>query len=111
LIEKAQLKSGDAVLVNGASGGIGTLVVQMAKDIVGESGRVVAICSGRNVELVKGLGADEVSYFYPIGNLVEARRADECRSSIMKLIRQSTGISQGDTKTQNSTALSTPSES
>lgn len=63
MIEKAQLKSGDAVLVNGASGGIGTLVVQMAKDIVGESGRVVAICSGRNVELVKGLGADEVSYF------------------------------------------------
>ena len=65
MLEKAQLKRGDAVLINGASGGIGTLVVQMAKDTVGESGRVVAICSGRNVELVKGLGADEVSYFTP----------------------------------------------
>jgi reticulon-4-interacting protein 1, mitochondrial len=60
LIERARLKQGDSVLVNGASGGIGTFVVQMAKNIVGESGRVVAICSGRNVELVKGIGADEV---------------------------------------------------
>ena len=60
LLEKADLKKGDSVLVNGASGGVGTLVVQLAKDIVGESGRVVALCSGRNVEMVGKLGADEV---------------------------------------------------
>lgn len=60
-VESAQLKRGDSVLVNGASGGIGTLVVQMAKKIVGDSGKVVGICSGRNIELVRSLGADEVS--------------------------------------------------
>jgi NADPH:quinone reductase-like Zn-dependent oxidoreductase len=61
LIQRANLKRGDSVLVNGASGGIGSMVVQLAKEAVGESGKVVAICSGRNLELVKSLGADEVS--------------------------------------------------
>lgn len=60
MLEKAGLKRGDSVLVNGASGGVGTLVVQLAKEAVGESGRVVAVCSGRNIELVSKLGADEV---------------------------------------------------
>jgi reticulon-4-interacting protein 1, mitochondrial len=63
LIEGAKLGRGDSVLVNGASGGIGTMVVQLAKEAVGESGKVVAICSSRNLELVKSLGADEVSSF------------------------------------------------
>ncbi|OAA69163.1 zinc alcohol dehydrogenase [Cordyceps fumosorosea ARSEF 2679] len=53
-------KEGDRVLVNAASGGIGTMVVQMARNVVGPSGRVVGICSGKNVEMVKSLGADEV---------------------------------------------------
>ena len=35
-------------------------MVQFAKEAVGEAGRVVAICSGGNVEMVKELGADEV---------------------------------------------------
>ena len=60
LAEKAGLKRGDSVLINGASGGIGTMVVQMAREAVGQSGRVVAVCSGRNVELAEKLGADEV---------------------------------------------------
>jgi len=60
LIEKAGLKEGESVLVNGASGGIGTMVVQLAKEAVGQSGKVVAICSGKNIEMVKKLGADEV---------------------------------------------------
>jgi NADPH:quinone reductase-like Zn-dependent oxidoreductase len=63
VIEKAGLNKGDMVLINGASGGIGSMVVQMVRDAVGESGRVVAICSGKNVEMVKQLGADEVSFF------------------------------------------------
>jgi len=37
------------------------MVVQLAKLAVGESGKVVAICSKRNAEMVKQLGADEVS--------------------------------------------------
>lgn len=60
LMEKTGLQNGDSVLVNGASGGIGSMVVQMARDIVGRNGRVVAICSDPNAEMVKGLGADEV---------------------------------------------------
>jgi NADPH:quinone reductase-like Zn-dependent oxidoreductase len=60
LIKRAGLKKGDSVLINGASGGIGTMVTQLARDAVGEDGRVVAVCSGKNVEFVKMLGADEV---------------------------------------------------
>jgi reticulon-4-interacting protein 1, mitochondrial len=61
LMEKSGLKQGNSVLVNGASGGIGSMVVQMARDEVGVNGRVIAICSGSNAELVKQLGADGVS--------------------------------------------------
>lgn len=60
-VDESGTKSGDRVLVNAASGGIGTMVVQMVRNIVGKDGHVVGICSGRNVEVVKGLGADEVS--------------------------------------------------
>lgn len=61
LIARAELKAGDRVCVNGASGGIGTMVVQLAKNAVGSNGEVVAVCSGRNTELVKKCGADQVS--------------------------------------------------
>jgi len=60
VIDLAKLKLGYRVLVNGASGGIGSMVVQLAKATVGEDGKVVAVCSSKNFEMVKGLGADEV---------------------------------------------------
>jgi reticulon-4-interacting protein 1, mitochondrial len=60
LMDNAKVQKGHKVLVNGASGGIGSIVVQLVKKAVGEEGKVVAICSGGNVEMVKGLGADEV---------------------------------------------------
>ncbi|KAH7089980.1 chaperonin 10-like protein [Paraphoma chrysanthemicola] len=56
LVKAAKLKNGDAVLVNGAAGGIGHLVVQICMNKVGPSGRVVAICSRSNVDWVKELG-------------------------------------------------------
>ncbi|KAK4099550.1 NAD(P)-binding protein [Parathielavia hyrcaniae] len=59
-IEDCGIAAGQRVLVVGASGGIGTMAVQMVRDRVGADGRVVAVCSGRNVEMVRGLGADEV---------------------------------------------------
>ncbi|KAF2462005.1 hypothetical protein BDY21DRAFT_5568 [Lineolata rhizophorae] len=59
VVKAAQLKRGDAVLVNGASGGVGHIALQLAKLEVGESGRAVSVTSRRNVDLAKSLGADE----------------------------------------------------
>ena len=49
------LEPGQKVLVNGASGGVGTFAVQIAKVLCGE---VTAVCSARNVALARSLGAD-----------------------------------------------------
>lgn len=57
LRDDGRLKPGQTVLINGASGGVGVFAVQIAK-ILG--GRVTAVCSARNADLVGGLGADEV---------------------------------------------------
>lgn len=52
-----QLKPGQKVLINGASGSLGTSAIQIAKYM---KAHVTAVCSGRNTGLVKSLGADEV---------------------------------------------------
>ncbi len=52
-----RLQPGQTVLVNGASGGVGTFAVQIARAL---GGRVTAVCSTGAVELMRSLGADEV---------------------------------------------------
>lgn len=56
-LRRGNLKSGEHLLINGASGGVGTYAVQLAR---GMGARVTAVCSTSKVDLVMSLGADEV---------------------------------------------------
>jgi len=58
LLTKGKIKQGDDILINGASGGVGTIAVQLANAL--GANEVTGVCTQANAELVKKLGADHV---------------------------------------------------
>ena len=75
-LDRATVGPGDSVVVIGASGGVGSFVIQMAKALGAR--RVIAICSGRNEQFVRDLGADEVIDYevQPMETVLAARSID-----------------------------------
>ncbi len=68
------LTSGQGVLINGASGGVGTYAVQVARAL--GAGEITAVCSSRNVATARDLGADHVIDYTATDFTREARRYD-----------------------------------
>ncbi|NUO99340.1 MAG: NAD(P)-dependent alcohol dehydrogenase [Nonomuraea sp.] len=93
LRDEGRLTPGQNVLVNGASGGVGTFAVQLAKEL---GARVTGVCRGRNADLVRSLGADEIVDYTKedfTGNgqrydllldVAGGRRASECRRALTR---------------------------
>ncbi|RAI92100.1 NAD(P)-dependent alcohol dehydrogenase [Algoriphagus yeomjeoni] len=70
LRDLGKIKKGDEILINGASGGVGSFAIQIAKAL---GAKVTAVCSRRNADLAKTLGADEV-IDYAVRNFTQEDR-------------------------------------
>lgn len=79
LRHKGQIRPGQKVLINGAAGGIGTFAVQIAKSFGAE---VTGVCSARNVEMVRSIGADRVIDYTQEDFTKDGRRYDVILDSV-----------------------------
>jgi NADPH:quinone reductase-like Zn-dependent oxidoreductase len=91
-IRASGLQQGQKILINGASGGVGTWAIQIAKAL---GAHVTAVCSTRNVAMVRAIGADEVidyneqdfvsggARFNVMLDLVGNRSLSDCRRVLM----------------------------
>ena len=73
LLDLGQIRPGQKVLINGASGGVGTFAIQIAKAMKAE---VIGVCSSNNITLVESLGANRVIDYNQIDFTKESEQYD-----------------------------------
>lgn len=98
LRDYGQLQKGQTVLINGASGGVGTFAVQLAKAMGAE---VTAVASGRNQELLHSIGADHTINYSKTDFARQGKRYD----LILELVGDRTAVELCQTLQANGTAL------
>ena len=81
LLKKADIQSGDSIIIYGASGSVGTYAIQIAKAF---GASVTGVCSSRNIELVKSIGANLVIDYTVEDYSLSTKKYDICLDAVGK---------------------------